>query len=335
MIPATPTRPPQPATLLLSKLAFTLFDASAQLGTAFIFLLPILGAVNFPVLAEIGREGLGQQQQLDVVSAGSYILLKQSVIVVGKAGARVLLIGLDVVIAAARGGEEQLVRDEEAKMAEHFAPPRSLDEYNLAIHAAQAAIGDSNPTARPAHAALPLACGPEEYDGDNSRGERQLLARIDDPVNTAADASAVLARAQEQGISKVGGPQCEQGQHEGVLAAAGAQGQVLGAQRGLEDQQIEIDLGGRRGQQARGVDGADVAGGSGHLRGGDRGRRSALDDLVELRLGHGYYRGCFMFVSAGRRRRDGGEGGGVVLAQSVYVLDGALCQRGRRAASTD
>ena len=93
----------------------------------------------------------------------------------------------------------------------------------------QAAVGGGKPAPRPPHAALPYAGGPDEDGGHDTAHEAELLHGLDAPVDGAADAAAVLARGEEEGVAKAADPGGEQGEEEGVVPATGAQLEVLGA----------------------------------------------------------------------------------------------------------
>lgn len=54
--------------LLVSELDFGEEDAAAL-----VFALPVFGAVEVPVLAEGGGEGLGEEEELDYVTAGGKV----------------------------------------------------------------------------------------------------------------------------------------------------------------------------------------------------------------------------------------------------------------------
>lgn len=197
---------------------------------------------------------------------------------------------VNVLVACAGIWEKQLIWAQKVEVAQELFPPWPSDENNFAIHAAKSSVRNANPTPWPAHTTVPLSGAPKQYSHDDSGYECQLLAHVDDPVDAASHA-AVLARAQEHGIAKVGNPEDQDGQDKSVLAAASAESQVLRAHGGFEDEEIEVDLR-RRGREQRGwvlkASGRFImlTGGLGDLGRGDRGRRRAFDDLVELGLGH-------------------------------------------------
>jgi len=298
-------QPVEPAALLPGQLALALAQLAAQLRAPLVLLLPVVGAVLVPVLAELGREVLGEQQEPDVVASRGEVLLDEAglavaaavvvvVVVIVSTAAALHQLRVDVVVAARRGGvEEGRVREQEGQIGEQLAPPGSADHDDLGVDAAQAAVCDGEPATRPAHAALPLPGAPDEDGRDDAAHERDLLAHLDHPVDGAADAAAVFAGPQEQRVGEVGNPEGQQHAEEGVLAAALAQGQVLRAQGALEDEQVQVDLRRRRGQRRQRIGSR----GARRLRRGRRQRRrrrrqrrlrgrGALDELVQRR-GHG------------------------------------------------
>lgn len=308
-LPPAPARPPQQPAVLAGQLALPGAHACAQLLAALVLALPVLGAVQLPVLAEVRGEGLRQQQQLDVVAAGGNVLLGVLLAVLDDAVARaarvkrvaLLLHGVDEVVGAAAllaapqaAGEGH----DEAAPFDQLAPPGPADDDNLCVHAAQAAVGNADPAPRPAHAALPLARGPEQQRRHNARDEADFLQHVDQPVLRPADALAVVARPQPQQVEEDGDPHRQQRQHECVLPPPRPQRQVLAAQAGLEDEQVEVDLRRRAGQErggvaergrARGLDVDDTVGKRVlerrrcHGVDGRVGGRRALDNLVERR----------------------------------------------------
>jgi len=60
--------PPFPATDLFCFVSFVECDFPAQAGSAFVFAFPILGAVCFPILAELTGEVLRKEEQEEEVS---------------------------------------------------------------------------------------------------------------------------------------------------------------------------------------------------------------------------------------------------------------------------
>ena len=64
---SAPEPPEQPA--LLFRQVRLAFAQLLQLRAALVFLFPVLAAVEFPVFAEIGGEGFGEEEQFDVVAS--------------------------------------------------------------------------------------------------------------------------------------------------------------------------------------------------------------------------------------------------------------------------
>ena len=92
---------------------------------------------------------------------------------------------------------------------------------------------------------------PEYSQCHDPRAESELLQEADVVVWAGA--------MNEDGMGKVGGPGDEQDEEEGIFPATEREGEVLAAERGLEYQQVEVDLlwGG-----GGGVEGIDGRGGS-------------------------------------------------------------------------
>lgn len=207
---------------------------------------------------------------------------------------------------------KQAIGKEEANGRQCLGPPRLSNDDELAVEATQASVGYGKPAARPPNAALPDACGPDESGSDDSAHEAHLLGALDRPVYRSSNAAAIFSWGKVQLISEECDPERQDGEEEGVVALAGSQLQKLRAQRGLEDEEIQVDHGRRAGRvmqriarlaraQRRegartdfGVCAGVCAGIAGVDGGCGRGRGSALNDGVEI-VGHG--------VAGSRRQR--------------------------------
>ncbi len=77
--PRTPQAgPPQPAALVFGSRAPLLGGFAAQEAAALVLALPIVGAVFFPVLTELGGEGFREQEELDVVAARGEVFFDEA-----------------------------------------------------------------------------------------------------------------------------------------------------------------------------------------------------------------------------------------------------------------
>lgn len=95
-------------------------------------------------------------------------------------------------------------------MSEHFAPEFAPDHDDAQVEAAQAPVRRADPLARPADAALPLARGVDEEDRHHAAHQGKFLRGLDNPVHAAAEARAIFARAEEQGVEECGVPDGEE-----------------------------------------------------------------------------------------------------------------------------
>lgn len=260
--PIAQPQPPEPAAFLSGELALALAQSAAELRAPLVLLLPVVGAVFVPVLAELGGKGLGQEEQPDVVPSRGEVLLDQAVVAVAVIVVVVVVVlstantlyhlRLDIVEVPPR--EERGVRKQKRQVGEQLAPPRAPDDHDLGVHTAQAAVGDGEPATRPAHSALPLPGAPDEDARHDAAHERDLLAHLDHPVHGAADTAAVFPGTEEQRVGEVCDPEREQHAEEGVLATTFAQGQVLRAEGALEDEEVQVDLRRGRGQRRQRIE---------------------------------------------------------------------------------
>lgn len=134
-------------------------------------------------------------------------------------------------------------------MGEAF-PQGTTEEDDLEVHRAEAAVGDGDPAARVADAALPLAGAPDEEERDDAAEECNLLRRVDDAVGGATAALTVLALAVEDEVAEEEDEGDDEEEVGVVEVAAGAVGEVLGAERGFQDEEVEVNL--RRGGREAG-----------------------------------------------------------------------------------
>ncbi len=139
--------------------------------------------------------------------------------------------------------------DDKVSPFDQFSPPRTSYQDNLSIHAPEASVCNANPAAWPAYASFPLACCPEEERSDDAGDEADLLQHVDEPVLGTTNAFAIVTGPQPKQVKTEANPYDQQAQHKRILAAAGAEGEVLAPQAGLENQQIQIYLRRRRGQE--------------------------------------------------------------------------------------
>ena len=98
-----------------------------------------------------------------------------------------------------------------------------------------------------------MARAPDQHREHGAAHQRDFFRHLDDPVDGAADARAVLARPQEEEVGEEADPEGEEEEEECVLAAAVAEVEVLGAQGGFEDEEVEVDLRGRGGEDGERV----------------------------------------------------------------------------------
>lgn len=252
---SSPDGPPEPASLFLRPVPLALLECCAQPRPPFVFLFPVLGPVEFPILAEIRGERFGEEEQLDVIPPRRQILVPQGVLLI------IILLAFPPLHhitpphdGRSRRREKRRIREQHAQPAPQLlAPPPPLDHHDLRIHDAQPAIRDADPPSRPPDPALPLPCSPDQHPRHDAAHQRDFFRGFDDPVDGAADAGAVLAGAQEEEVGEEAEPEGEEEEEEGVLPAAVAEVEVLGPKRGFEDEEVEVDLRGGGGEDGEWV----------------------------------------------------------------------------------
>ena len=114
--------------------------------------------------------------------------------------------GVDVVVGGALGWEEGGVREEKGQVAKQLAPPGTLDDHDLAVHGAEAAISHSDVPAGPADAALPLPRAPDQDAGHDAAHQGDFFGHLDYPVDRATNAATIFAGMEEEGVEEVGDP---------------------------------------------------------------------------------------------------------------------------------
>lgn len=253
---SSPDGPPEPASLFLGPVPLALLEGCPQPGPPLVFLFPILRPVEFPVLAEIGGEGFREEEQLDVITPGGQILVAKGVLLT-------VIVPLAFALPIAQPGrrrrrrrrEEGRIREQHAQPAGQLLPPPPRDDDDLRIHDSQSPVRHPDPPSRPPHSALPLPGAPDQHRGDDAAHQCDFFSRLDDPVDGAAHAGTVLAGPQEEEVGEEAQPEGEDEEEEGVLAAAVAEVEILGPERGFEDEEVEVDLRGRGGEAGERVRG--------------------------------------------------------------------------------
>ena len=117
-------------------------------------------------------------------------------------------------------GEQDSEREQKAERGEEFAVPASPNHHDAKIECPQPAVRRTKPTSRPPHAALPLSGGPDEERGNEAAHESDLLGHLDEPVDTSAEAGAIFAGAEEEGVDEEAVPDAEDEDEEGVETSA-------------------------------------------------------------------------------------------------------------------
>lgn len=198
ILPASPACPPEPSAIGTSDFPLASTNAFAKFGATLVLALPIFGAVDLPVLAEVRGERLGEENELDEVAPRRDILFCILLPVFNLPMARraviqvilLLLRMVDVVV----GGPASLTSPQatreghhEGSPAKQLNPPRTPYDNNLRIHTAQTAIRNIDPASRPPYAALPLSDRVEQNSREDTRSETEHLCHIDKPVLRATN----------------------------------------------------------------------------------------------------------------------------------------------------
>jgi hypothetical protein len=132
---------------------------------------------------------------------------------------------------------------------EQLSVPGPADDDNLRIDAPQSSVRDSHPSPRPPHPALPLPRCPEQQRRHDARDEAHLLQHVHQPILTASTALAIFARPQEDEVEEDDEIYSQKCEDKRVLPPTRAEGEILGAQGGFEDEQVEVYLRRRAWQQ--------------------------------------------------------------------------------------
>lgn len=101
---------------MTGQLAFPFPQLLAKNCPPFVLLLPEIGSILVPVFAELGREGLGQQEESDVIASGAEVFRYQARLAVGLVRALAMLsagatlirhMTLDIMVVPRRRGKER------------------------------------------------------------------------------------------------------------------------------------------------------------------------------------------------------------------------------------
>jgi hypothetical protein len=120
--------PPFPSTVVAGFLAALILQFLAENAASLVLAVPVFGAVFFPILPELRREGLGKQEKHDVVAPFGEVFFDDDAVFV-----------LDEVpFAEGAGfvGEEDCEREEEAERRDELSTPLSSRDYHAQIEAA-------------------------------------------------------------------------------------------------------------------------------------------------------------------------------------------------------
>ena len=184
-------RPPHPPTFFACPCPSVLPDFGAQQAPPLVLLVPVIRPVLVPVLAEVGRERLGREEELDLVPARREVFLHDAPVLV-----------LDEMPLRAAFVSQTPVREEEGEMAEPLAPPDPSHHHDSQVELAEPAVRGPDPAAGPPDPTAPLARAPDQDAGHDAAHQRDLLGRLDDPVDGAAEAAAIFARVEEEKVDE-------------------------------------------------------------------------------------------------------------------------------------
>ena len=115
--------------------------------------------------------------------------------------------------------EQHRERKQKAERGQDFAPPPSPYYHNTEVEGPQPTVRRTKPASRPAYRSFPLSGSPDEEGSDKAAHQGDLLRHLDEPVDGAAEAGAIFARAEEKGVDEEAVPEAEDEDEEGVETA--------------------------------------------------------------------------------------------------------------------
>lgn len=145
--PPVPPRPPEEAPLLSRDFPLARSNPPPEFASPLVFSLPVLRAVDLPALAEIRREGFGEEEQLDEIASRRYVLFRVLLSILddtmaGRPTAKImspLLPQIHKMIATPAGlaaPQSASKRHHERNPVQNLGAPSPAHDYDLRVHTA-------------------------------------------------------------------------------------------------------------------------------------------------------------------------------------------------------